>query len=591
MKYWIIVHDYINFVEHPDLIGITAKKNIEANEFIRKKDGSYIPRFKQYKGVIIDPKIGDKIAYYCPKDYKTIIGLFDIIDGPNKFIEDWETPIQFKIREIEPINPDNYIPYFEMTEKLAFFTDESTGTQFTGQSAANKIHGPIKPINYKDFNWIYQRYTGKKDDFPKPSDSDIIKSQRRLDNLRIKQAEFESIKQDILKEYKVLEKLRKEFIRKFPIENTKKMFSKNYAIGFGPGNESFCYWLEIKLLPLGNMKGGGTAGGKFGMYYHKKTKEYIALKKYRKGKSVEEAFENIKQEIYDLLLAGKEEDIDAIKNNEISPMFKGKILSTYYPEFYLNVFSEPHLEHFLDKLEINYDESFNEIDKRMKLMEIKNNDEIMKYWNNYLFMKFLYHSYNQPTPAKFAPKELSEYIDNKDDYPKINQVKIECIDLTIIQRDSKPSKRQMNKRDKIEFERENKNKHYLGKQGELIVQKLEKEFLKNNNLMNLVEKVKQVSLDNDSLGYDILSFDEQGNEKYIEVKSTTKSPSNEVNFFISSNQLKVAEKTDNYYFYVVFNAKTKTPKIWRIKNPIKYLKNGLTLTPIKYRVNINVLRD
>ena len=29
-------------------------------------------------------------------------------------------------------------------------------------------------------------------------------------------------------------------------------------------------------------------------------------------------------------------------------MFKGKILSTYFPERYLNIFSEEHLDHYPD---------------------------------------------------------------------------------------------------------------------------------------------------------------------------------------------------------------------------------------------------
>ena len=253
MKFWIIVHDYINFEKHPNLIGLTAKKNKNTDEFIQKEDGSFIPHFKQYKGVLINPKIGDKVAYYCPKDTRKLIGLFEIIKGPNRYIDDWETPIQYKVKEIAPINTDNYIPYSEMVENLDLFKDETTGKQFTGQSAANKIHGPIKPLNYWDFNWLFKRYTGN--DFPKPLDYDVERSQRRLDNLRIKQVEFQGIKQDLKNEFRDLEKLRIQFVRKFPIKDILNMLLKEYVVGFGAENESFCYWLEIKLIPLGNIKG------------------------------------------------------------------------------------------------------------------------------------------------------------------------------------------------------------------------------------------------------------------------------------------------------------------------------------------------
>jgi len=41
-----------------------------------------------------------------------------------------------------------------------------------------------------------------------------------------------------------------------------------------------------------------------------------------------------------LLEAGRANNLEAIRQIEISPMFKGKILFLYYPERYLNVFSE-----------------------------------------------------------------------------------------------------------------------------------------------------------------------------------------------------------------------------------------------------------
>jgi len=583
MKYWIVVHDFINFKENPDLIGITAKKNKNTNEFIQNKEGSFVPRFEQYKGVLINPKIDDKIVYYCPKDYRKIIGLFEIIKGPDRYIDDWETPIQYKIKEITPINSENYISYNEMIDNLDFFKDEATGKQFTGHSAANKIHGPIKPIDYKDFNWIFKRYTGS--DFPKPFVYDVEKSQRQLDNLRIKQVEFQSSILELEKEYQDLNKLRRQFKRKFAIKDILNMSMKDYVVGFGADNESFCYWLETKLMNLGKIKGGSTAEKKFGVYYSKDDKKYISIPKF--STNVEEAFIKIKNEINNLIIAGKEEDIDAIKSNEISPMFKGKILSTYFPDIYLNVFSQSHLEHFLDKLEIHYNESNDVVDKRMLLMDFKSNDEIMKEWNNFLFMKFLYYSYSKPTAAKFVPKVLNEYSDSKDEYPKMKNVKPENIDLTIIPKISKSPSRTRKFKGKTDFERENRIKHNLGKRGELIVMKLEEEFLLNKNLKNLADKIEHVSLENDSLGYDIISFDENGKKKFIEVKATTNSPSLNVNFIISSNQLKVAKDTENYYFYIVFDAKSVNPKVWELKNPIEYKEKGLTLTPINYRVIIN----
>ncbi len=48
-----------------------------------------------------------------------------------------------------------------------------------------------------------------------------------------------------------------------------------------------------------------------------------------------------------------------------------------------------------------------------------------------------------------------------------------------------------------------------------------------------------------------------------------------------------AKEMENYYFYLVFNTKTTSPKVWKIKKPLQYENRGLTLIPINYRVIIN----
>lgn len=411
--------------------------------------------------------------------------------------------------------------------------------------------------------------------------------QGRKDEIRLLQAKFETSRQEYLKDYADLERLRKRFVRKFPIKDILDMSLEEYVVGHGD-KDSFCYWLETALMPLGKIKGGTTADKKFGVYYSSGKKEYVTIMKF--GDTLEETFSNIKQEIYDLLIVGEEKDIEAIKDNTISPMFKGKILSTYYPEDYLNIFSEYHLDYFLDILRIHYDLTHDIIDKRMLLLDFKNGDEIMKNWNYFIFMKFLYDSFGYPPKSDDAPKELKEYLESKDDYPNLKQVIPENIDLIIIPENIKISGKTRNFKGKIDFDRENKIKRNLGKRGEEIVLKFEEEFLKKKDREDLAEKIEWVSQKDDSLGYDIISFDEEGKKKFIEVKATTRSPSY-VNFIISSNQYKVAQEKENYYFYIVFNAKSTNPKVWKLKNPIKQLDKGLSLIPINYRVIINTKKE
>lgn len=84
-----------------------------------------------------------------------------------------------------------------------------------------------------------------------------------------------------------------------------------------------------------------------------------------------------------------------------------------------------------------------------------------------------------------------------------------------------------------------------GKKCENYVYHIEKQYLMENDLDELANKIKNVS-NQLGLGYDILSFDLEGNEKYIEVKSGSSN-----SFYISKNELEKMQKMDNYWIYIV----------------------------------------
>lgn len=92
------------------------------------------------------------------------------------------------------------------------------------------------------------------------------------------------------------------------------------------------------------------------------------------------------------------------------------------------------------------------------------------------------------------------------------------------------------------------DKAKIGLYGEQLVLRYEKEQLENLGKKELSKKVIQVSLNNDSLGYDILSYDEDGNEKFIEVKTTR---GNNKYFYITENELNKSNKLNGYMMYLV----------------------------------------
>lgn len=106
---------------------------------------------------------------------------------------------------------------------------------------------------------------------------------------------------------------------------------------------------------------------------------------------------------------------------------------------------------------------------------------------------------------------------------------------------------------KVDYFKKAKNQKKLGLLGELMVLQYEVDFLKDNGREKLADKVKHISeTDGDGAGYDILSFDMDGSEKYIEVKTT--SGGRDTPFNITDNEIEFSKlKTSNYYLYRVYD--------------------------------------
>lgn len=97
-----------------------------------------------------------------------------------------------------------------------------------------------------------------------------------------------------------------------------------------------------------------------------------------------------------------------------------------------------------------------------------------------------------------------------------------------------------------------KKQQTIGAKGELFVLTYEKEALTKMGLIKLSSLVKHISIEEgDYFGFDILSYDEEGNEKYIEVKTSTKGYSSD--FFLTENELNNIKKLNNYFIYRVFD--------------------------------------
>lgn len=99
-----------------------------------------------------------------------------------------------------------------------------------------------------------------------------------------------------------------------------------------------------------------------------------------------------------------------------------------------------------------------------------------------------------------------------------------------------PEKKYRTARKIDNWEEINKKRKITGTKGEEIALAIEQEYFESIGRNDLAVRVRHVSVeDGDGLGYDVLSFFDNGKEKYIEVKSTITSI--ESPFNISKNEL------------------------------------------------------
>jgi len=374
-----------------------------------------------------------------------------------------------------------------------------------------------------------------------------------------------------------LEALQQAFVNDFPVKTIKDLSLDNYIEGKG-SHTSFCYRLERQLDEIGNMRGSTAAV--FVVYYGKKGKDseykYRFTNKLGIVTDEHEALTNVKGEIDKLIKAGKERDIKSILSNRLADLFKYKILGTYYPNEYLNLYSHRHLNYFIGELGLN-PKGKTVLDKQNILLEFKNSIEITKGWSNFEFNSFLYITFDRP-PSNDEQELLQGAL------PAIEKVKPEIVDLTIEQA-SKDDFPKIEGAAKPNYKEQQERNNKLGKRGENIIFNLETEYFKANGLP--LTKLIHSSKKDDRLGFDIQSLNKKGETKYIEVKATRRKKG-DASFIITENELEKAKTLENYYIYVVFEAHTIRPKIWKIKEPFKKHKKKLNLQPINYRVNIKV---
>lgn len=117
------------------------------------------------------------------------------------------------------------------------------------------------------------------------------------------------------------------------------------------------------------------------------------------------------------------------------------------------------------------------------------------------------------------------------------------------------------------LQREAKNRA-LGAAGEELVMQFEAHRLHAEGESRLADRIEQVSRSRgDGCGFDILSFDASGRERFIEVKTTAFTA--ETPFFLSRNEVDFsADSSDQFWLYRVFRFRDD-PKLFQLRGSVQ----------------------
>ena len=122
----------------------------------------------------------------------------------------------------------------------------------------------------------------------------------------------------------------------------------------------------------------------------------------------------------------------------------------------------------------------------------------------------------------------------------------------------------------------------LGEAGEKLIVEYERWRLVEAGKDNLADRIEWISKEQgDGAGFDILSKNDNGTDRYIEVKTTTLSK--ETTVYLTSNELMFATlKRNDFFLYRVLNFKSKTQFFGRNGE----YKNFCTVSQQTYKANI-----
>ena len=180
------------------------------------------------------------------------------------------------------------------------------------------------------------------------------------------------------------------------------------------------------------------------------------------------------------------------------------------------------------------------------------------------------------------------------DYPiteSAEEIELNIADSPTITSKSKSNSNKIRTKEGINYSEQQAISQKIGDRGEELVLRNEIEKIKQWGLPDeILSKVRRVSLESDDYGFDILSFDKDGNERYLEVK-TTKTNGKNFSFILTKNEFEQAKKYGNKYSFVIVFDILNNPHIWYMGNPFVEEPYKVKIQPFQYRVDVKTIES
>ena len=194
----------------------------------------------------------------------------------------------------------------------------------------------------------------------------------------------------------------------------------------------------------------------------------------------------------------------------------------------------------------------------------------------------------------YAMPELSGMVSKIVDQPAEPPVKVDDLLSILVEPPPRPKKkgalyesasapRVRTRRNYLEQEARNQS---LGRAGEELVIEFEQQRLWRAGQKRLAERIDHVAAKADGHGFDILSFETDGRERLVEVKTTRFGQMTP--FFASNNEVEVSEKRSvEYHVYRLFDF-SKKPRLFLLNGS---MRSTCTLEAVQFRAIPGAIED